>query len=116
MKIKKLSKKEQLALNEFTEDFDFWQQKLQIGHYAVTVRAKNLNGIWAQISVDEENKVASVNVSRKDLLKMPKTVAKHECCHLFLNHLVTLANTRFTDGSRIWEEWEKLTMILEKIL
>ncbi len=111
-----LTKEEKKAFNKFKKDFYFWQDKLQLGHYDVTIKIKNAKGVWAQISIDEENKVASVFVSKGDLLKMPKHVAKHECCHLFLNHLVVLANTRFTDGSRIWEEWEKLTMVLEKVL
>lgn len=113
---KKLTKSEQKALDKFQKEFEMWQQKLQLGGYNIYFIAARLDNSWADITIDEEVKTVTVRLSRAQLLNLDSMTAKHECCHLFLHQLVSIARTRFTDGLRVQEEWERLTMILEKVL
>lgn len=109
------SKKEK-AFDGFKKEFRRWQHLLQLDGYNVYFDFKNLGGKWSTIEMSEENKMATVSVDRKDILKAPKTTAKHEALHLLFNKLVALAKKRFADEDEIYEEWEKLVNVLEKVL
>jgi len=108
--------KKQEALKAFIKEFKHWQYLLQLDGYQVYFNLKNLDGQYARITVEEENKIARVDVDRKDILKMPANTAKHEACHLFIGKLNHLAHCRFVADGEINQEWEKLSNILEKLL
>lgn len=104
------------AFERFKKEFKKWQHLLQLDGYQVYFKLVNLDGVYAEIEVVEEDKTAHVRVDRKDILNMPRTTAKHECCHLFLGKFNHLAGCRFVADGEIEQEWEALSNVLEKVL
>ena len=104
------------AFEKFKKEFKKWQHLLQLDGYEVRFSLVDLDIHYARVRVDEENKAAHVEVDKKDILKMSKTIAKHEACHLFLGKFNHLAYCRFVADGEIAQEWEKLSNILEKVL
>ena len=121
MSSRKLSKREQEAFDAFKGEFLKWQQKLQCGGYRADFYYGNLDGAYATVDVEEENKTVRVDVDRK-FLKKEKGIrsvadsARHEAAHLFLFKLVWLAQRRYLNVEQILHEWERLAVILEKVL
>jgi len=113
---KKLSKKEEKAFKAFKDEFVRWQRKLQCEGYSVYFDCKDLDGVYADIIITESERTASVCVNRKELLSLMPRTAKHEACHLFLGTLHSYAGRRFVDERELDTEWERLSIILEKVL
>jgi hypothetical protein len=104
---------------EFKKEFRYWQQKLNCNDYKIYFFHKRLSSAYADIYIDESNKVATVDYSSflgKDSVKEdpgPQFHAKHEAIHLLLYKLIY-----FTKGTnkQIIREWESVVRVLEKVL
>lgn len=116
MSSRKISKKKLEAFEEFKKEFKEWQETLQCLEYQMYFELKELEDNYADIAIDEENKLATVCVDVKTVDKFPHEVAKHEALHMFLNALVNMGKRRFITKDTIDIEWERMTRILEKLL
>lgn len=104
---------------EFKKEFEYWQGKLNCNDYQIYFYHIPLELAYADICVDEDHKVATVNYSsfleKEDVKVDPgaKAHAKHEAIHLLLYKLIYFTRGRHT---QIIREWEAIVRILEKVL
>jgi len=75
---------------------------------------------YASVSIDEEGCVVRIKLTKsvKDIEEMPpiEVLAKHEMIHLMINRLVWVGGRRWVTEGEIDNEWERLTVKLEKLL
>ena len=100
----------------------FLRQKLfGLIHYNVYFKHAKLTNAYADISVDEDGKVATVRFATNwpDRLITSDEINKcalHEISHLLIHRLKWIATCRYVGEEEITEENEALAVRLEKIL
>ena len=105
----------------FKDEFIKWQKRLGLQGYEIRFEVAKDDANYASIAIAERSKTALVTFSKfiKERDKPwhdPKAHAKHEVIHLLLHRLVYLGQERYTISGEILQEWEKLVVILEKVL
>ena len=105
----------------FKDEFIKWQKKLGLQGYEIRFEVTRDDANYASIAITEGSKTALVTFSKfiKERDKAwhdPKAHAKHERIQLLLHRLVYLGQQRYTNPGEINQEWEKLVIILEKVL
>lgn len=105
----------------FKEEFIKWQKKLGLQGYNVRFEVSRDDNNYATCAVNESGKTALITFSKfiKERDKTwhdPKAHAKHEVLHLLLHRIVYLGEQRYTNSGEIIQEWEKLVIILEKVV
>lgn len=114
----KLTKKD---FNKFKSTFIEWQTKLGLLDYKVAFAFEPLNGVYADIAVNQTGKIAMVRLSSElddavvDGLDVEGS-AKHEAIHLLLSRLCWLGTARYLNDGEIPEEDERIVRRLEKVL
>ena len=105
----------------FKEEFIKWQKKLGLQGYDIRFEHRRDDKNYATCCVSEAGKSALVTYSMfiREIDKPwhnPKTHARHEALHLLLHRIVYLGQQRYTNSGEILQEWEKLVVILEKVV
>jgi hypothetical protein len=108
--------------NRFRKEFQRWQGLLGLTQYRVYFEHKPLNGAWARLYVQEQDKVATATltteVARADVGSDdgPEAHAKHEAIHLLLHRMEFLGQERYTASDEIHDEAEAIVNRLERVL
>lgn len=106
---------------KFQQHFKKYQQLFGLTGYGVYFVCEPLDGCYANITVDEENKVATVRLNAvcssankpfKDVVRS----AKHEALHLLIYRLEHLAHSRFTRAEEIGQACEEIVFKLEGLI
>lgn len=107
-----------IQFQRFKKEFVLWQNKLGLTEYTIEFRQAKLPDEWATCEASPEGCVAKVTVSNAHKWSPHdiRTVAAHECVHLLLARLTALASKRFVDENELWNENERVTCLLEKLL
>lgn len=107
----------------FKKAFLKWQDKLSVRGYRIDFCFVPLQSAYADISIDEDNKIATIQYASKIGKKndkfdthSPENTARHEALHLLLHRLYWLGQQRWVGSSEAGQEWEHLVRVLEKIL
>lgn len=104
----------------FKDEFIKWQKKLGLQGYDIVFRHEKDIKNYATITVHQDGGCADVvfttTVMKKDKNYNPKNHAKHEALHLLVHKLYYLGRQRFVNERELYHEWEKLVVILEKVL
>ena len=105
----------------FQAEFQKWQERFGLNGYKVYFKEENLTNAFANITVDQENMVATVRLNRKcpasDVpFKNVARTAKHEAIHLLLFKLEDRACSRYVRDGEIYEAAEELVFKLEKLI
>jgi len=107
--------------NKFKKSFLYWAEKFMCP-YKVYFFHEKLDDVFANICVDEINKVATVRFNSElrkpdfEVADSPEETGKHEAIHLFLNRVIWLVDQRCIAKWDSSEEWERLVRILEKVI
>ena len=104
----------------FKETFTKYQEMFGLTGYQIYFNYKPLEKTFAEISVNQNNMVATVYLNsqlpKKDKLhKNIKLDAKHEVIHLLLNKLEHMAYARYVTEVEIYEATEELVNKLVKL-
>ena len=113
-------KRTELDLDEFTTSCLEYQREWGLMSYDLAFDWCKVSDAYASITVDEDGCVATVRLGRvvRDVKKCPpiRMLAKHEMCHLLMNRLYWLGLKRHVSESELDVEFERLAVVLEKIL
>lgn len=106
----------------FKKEFLRWVDIFGLKGYRIVFYHNQLKGNYAQIHTDEEGMLAepafTILIDKTSLAgyKTPELHGKHEAIHLLLHRLLYLGTCRYVREDEIYQEWEKLVRILEKVL
>ena len=105
----------------FQKEFQKWQLKLGLTGYKVYFSYEPLESSFANISINQEEMVATVrlNSGLPDKDKPHKDVrqsGKHEALHLLAGRLEALARSRYTCASEVNEAVEELVIRFEVLI
>ena len=116
-----MKKTSKANFNRFKREFLWWMDRLDLNGYEVYFEHQPIKGCYAEISINESGKVATVTYS--SLMENidydsddPARSAKHEAIHLLLQRLKWLGQERFVGSEEMEHENERITRVLEKIL
>ena len=106
----------------FKKEFLRWQQLLGLTQYNVAFSQEKLDDSYAQIKIQEMDKVADVILTTElgnrssEADRGPESHAKHEALHLLTHRMHWLGRTRYIESQDLDEEWEAIVVRLEKVL
>jgi len=104
----------------FKETFLMWQQRLGLTQYDVVFQHVEIDGRYAEITIQQLGKLATVRLNsdtgNEYLETDVRTHAKHEAMHLLLSRLAWLGQTRYLENHDLEEEEEAIVRRLEKVL
>ena len=113
-------KRKDSELEEFKIRCLEFQARFGLMSYDLSFDWCKCNDADASITVDEDGCNATVRLGRvvKDPNKCPSIymLAKHEMCHLLTSRLYWLGSRRYINESELDVEFERLAVVLEKIL
>jgi len=116
-----MKKTTQSDLKRFKAEFERWQSLLGLTQYQVYFFIKDLEDTFAQIEIQEMQKVVSVFIQSElsgqdyESKEWSKT-ALHECLHLLLHRIEWLGNCRYIESNDLHEENEAIVVRLQKVL
>lgn len=111
--------------SRFKKAFLHWQERLGLTHYRVSFTHKFHPDDYAEISIMQLGKCATVLFTTEltgpsaDTKLTPEDQAKHEVLHLLLSRLSRLSSlgqARYIEQNDLSEEEEAIVVRLEKIL
>ena len=117
----KLHKTTQAEFLRFKKQFLKTRRQLGLITYGVVFLLRKLDCL-ASIKINSANKFCEVSLASEIHLDDPETSldfeahAIHECCHLFLQPLCDLAESRYLGLSDIEEKSEEMVRVLEDVL
>jgi len=106
---------------EFQSEFKKFQKLFGLNGYKVYFKHEEIDGAFADISVNQGNMIATVRLCRglpeeDKLHKDIKQSAKHEALHLLLSRLVQNGRYRYTTEDEISEAAEEIIHKLEDLI
>ncbi len=104
---------------DFQQYFKEYQQLFGLTGYKVYFKYKPVKGCFAQITVDQLQRVATVILNSRDENHPDKHVklsAKHEAIHLLLYTLAYAGRCRYIQPEEIDEAEEELVFKLEDLI
>jgi len=106
---------------EFQKHFKHYQQRFGLTGYKVYFKYEPLEGHFAEITVMQNDMVATVRLNSKLLdtdkpFKDVKQSAKHEALHLLLIRLEHRAECRYALRDEIYEAIEEVVFKLEELI
>jgi len=105
----------------FKKYFKEYQQRFGLTGYKVYFKYEPLESSFADITVGENNMVATIRLNSKlpakdKPFKDIKGNAKHEALHLLINRLEHRARCRYLGEEEIYEAVEELVIKLEGLI
>ncbi len=119
-KVCKVTAKE---FERFKSVFKKYQEEFGLQGYKVYFKLEKLDTCFANITVEQEDMVATVRLANQvegfdAEVFIPDEHAKHEALHLLVTRLADLARSRFVTKSDVYEAEEELvrriTFIMER--
>jgi len=105
----------------FQEEFKVWQGKFGLMGYGVYFKHEEIDGAFADISINHELMVATVRLNNKlpDEIKPFSDIkrdAKHEAIHLLIGRLEMNGRCREVSSGEIFEASEELANKLGNLI
>ena len=97
---------------EFQKIFATYQKRFGLNGYRTYFKNEPDANSFANINVNQENMIATINISSKGCLKS----AKHEALHLLVGRLAYYAEARYVTEREIMEAEEELVRRLEILI
>lgn len=103
----------------FKSEFIKWQKRLGLTQYRIIFEHKKINGAYAELFVQEKEKVATAILSSELHNEKPgfndgsESHAFHEVIHLLLHRICYLGKERWTGSDEIPDEAEAIVVRLE---
>ena len=116
-------KDQQKRLKAAERAFNKYKKKFGLVEYTCYFEEKEMEeeDTFAGITVFEEAYVAHITLNTNlsedaEKLYNAERIGKHEAIHLLVHRLTWLGVSRETSIEALWQEDERLTMLLEKII
>ena len=105
----------------FQKHFTYWRERFGLTGYKVYFKYEPIDGAFADICVQEAQKVATIRLNSElpDKDKPHKNIkrtAKHEAIHLMLHKFEDLAFNRYLREGEVTEAEEEIVFKLEKLI
>lgn len=100
----------------FKKVFTHYQEIFGLNGYAVHFEVGDLTGRFAEITIEQDDMVATAKLNSTTRGEQVVSSAKHEAIHLLLSRLESRALDRFTTGREIAESSEELVRKLERLI
>jgi len=105
----------------FKSEFKKWQKKFGLTGYKVYFKYEEIDGSFADISINQGEMVVTVRLnsqvpSKDEPYRSVKDSAKHEALHLLVGRLEKNGRYRFTSENEIYEATEELVRRLEDLI
>ena len=105
----------------FQQEFNRWIERFGLKGYRIYFWQEALKDSFAELDVNEDGKYAVVRLCKElhgENAKEfdPALHARHEAIHLLLHRLFWLGSCRYVRPDDLFEEWERLVRILEKVI